>query len=462
MLQSTLQLHDCPDALAFVQASLRVQSHPHHHHHHHEKEDKKNSHDDAQQLQQHHDQNQQRSDHREEEDEVAGLVRAHYDKPVDGDVFLGSMDCTFGPVGLRVEFDSFPTMARVEFFPQSTFDETSHMWCRPLSPCSGSYNVSGTWTNFNGMVLQLRPSVWSGRLENSCGWPAFGLKGLVEAAGDSLKLSGTPEGSSRLSASLAHQDAQPPQVWGLPRMCRAKHRALQRRGTGGSCNAFTLTACNRGMEPKEGEKVVYFIRHGEQRNQPEDGNLTMLGETQARNLRENPLLARALSGDPGQRAQVIFVSPMARTMHTAVLGFGELGISTIVDVNLVELASEPTRAEGEALLRNINATGLMKQYASIWKSTDQGDALAWGPQEGSSSSKQQTVPTTLEERTARFVERLQHRPEQRIIVIGHNNYFKTAGIYVKGFGTMAARVLGRNGEWREATSPACWPSVHGS
>jgi len=433
-----------------VQGSLRVQSHPHHHHHEDDGGHTHKRHEDG-----------KSSGHGSYggEDDSAGLGSVRYDALKDGEILVGRMECSFGPVGLRIQMDKFPSTARLEFFPEPRHDENSHMWCRPLTSCSGAHNATVAWerpeggARTNGKVLALTPAAGSTGSGSTCGWPTFALKGSVAAGDDGLKFKGQLSSSTVLGTGLIRKPepvvVQP--SW-LPPKCAMLYNAVQMKMPAGVCSSFTATVCRRDAKFEEGDKVIYFIRHGEQRNQPDDGSLTTLGERQVRNLRSNPLLARALSLDPRQRAEVILASPMARTMQTAVVGFGDLGIKTELDMNLIELANEPTKSEGVALLKKMGLDRLLNQYEEMWRRTDKGEELAWARPEGAHPG-----PAALDERVARFIQGVLRRPERRIIVVGHNNYFKSTGIYVKGFGTMAVRVLGRNGRLRETSPPQCWP-----
>ena len=100
--------------------------------------------------------------------------------------------------------------------------------------------------------------------------------------------------------------------------------------------------------PKGSPKTIYFIRHGESEANAarlegngaayllEDALLTSKGERQARELMSNP----AFRGAP---PQLVLVSPMRRTMQTAMLGFGEVILTQ--DSN-----ARPTRAAALSLV----------------------------------------------------------------------------------------------------------------
>merc|ERR1719414_896250 len=75
-------------------------------------------------------------------------------------------------------------------------------------------------------------------------------------------------------------------------------------------------------KPEEGEKVIYMIVHGES-EQTVDGELTLMGNAQAEDLRDSRALELALGDDPAYRAQAIIVPPLRRAMQTAIVAFNE-------------------------------------------------------------------------------------------------------------------------------------------
>lgn len=208
----------------------------------------------------------------------------------------------------------------------------------------------------------------------------------------------------------------------------------------------------RCRAPRPGEKVVYFVQHGEAIPKTDDAPLMQLGLAQSGNFRYDPQLARALSQDPRERAQLVVVSPARKALQTAVRGFAEVLPDATWEVDsdvrgygwvegtlipqfgataLYELASNATFAQPSA--------ALLAQYRQL-------------PPEWHRSTKPH------KDRWFDFVDRLRSRPEDRIIVVTHSGMIKQANITKSHSGEIQLAALLPDKTWRRLSPPDCWPA----
>jgi len=206
-----------------------------------------------------------------------------------------------------------------------------------------------------------------------------------------------------------------------------------------------------------GDKLVYFIRHGEGVHNTgkwwvRDAPLTPNGITQAEQLVDNPLLAGVLSNDPDRRAQLLVISPARRTMQTALVAFGHLNppiakwelskeIQESAAVNMDSICNWADPDEGAPVLIEANRTDLLEQYQSL--------PFGWEFHEG-------YLTPDWEHGVARFqtfTQDLLKHSEQRIMVVTHGD-FLWVSLYLNLTNAGVASVtLKADGQWHR--NPAC-------
>lgn len=194
--------------------------------------------------------------------------------------------------------------------------------------------------------------------------------------------------------------------------------------------------------PAPGEKVVYFIRHGMTNpDAKSDAMLLNLGREQARNLKLDPMLNKALGPDKTEQAQLLLVSPTRKCLQTALLGFADSRIpkwEIEPDLQSHVRGSMADPDLGVKLLTDLRQTSLLSQYESLPKGFE-------------------TVQEAPLQKWRSFMRRLQKRPEQRIFVISDSSMVKEAGLDL-GEGQVGAVTLTSKGEWRRVSPPTCWPT----
>jgi len=200
---------------------------------------------------------------------------------------------------------------------------------------------------------------------------------------------------------------------------RAYVEALK-ANVGGACGSsgtglVRRVDCALSVRRKTGEakmKEIYFMRHA----QPKccaDCGLDRNGIEQVEGLKAYNLLLREgpLSNDSSKRAQIVYMSPMTRTMETAVRIFGDAGIPMVIDHRLVESSSftgVPTPWCKKCVMKMCLEQGRMDLY-------DEYERLTLDEKEGYTLSAQD--PNV---RIAKFVHHLMHSPEDRIVVVSHH------------------------------------------
>lgn len=223
---------------------------------------------------------------------------------------------------------------------------------------------------------------------------------------------------------------------------------------------------------RPGERTVYFVRHAEgwhnflpwsSGGQLWDPPLTPAGEEQARRLSSNPVLAQPLSSDPSARAQLVVVSPMRRTLQTAVLGFNaSLPAAEVpweLDPDLQEASSRPCdtlrRPGAVGFLQGLGRGDLAQQYAQL-------------PAECFSKTGRYAEDLrSLRERFGNFTARVLQGAAQRIVVVAHSQVLRIGlGSWVDGtvvggplFGLAEARsyALSAEGFYRPLAEASCFP-----
>jgi len=176
-----------------------------------------------------------------------------------------------------------------------------------------------------------------------------------------------------------------------------------------------LSAPMEGNEPDPQlpAKRIFFVRHGEGEHNLgghassgyliADAVLTAAGQVQCRSI------CSALSSPP---PQLVVVSPLRRTMHTAMLAFGNtapfLLLPSIMETGLMPCDC-PQPAAGAAMLEEVGWPGLARQYAALGEGWD---------------TKGPGWRASVLERFAALIELLGAREEERIAVVSHHDFLK--------------------------------------
>jgi len=206
---------------------------------------------------------------------------------------------------------------------------------------------------------------------------------------------------------------------------------------------------------KTGEKLVYFIRHAEGTHNlgnlwERDAPLTDDGLSQATHLLNNRLLSQALSHDPERRVQLIIMSPMRRTMQTALAAFNNLqppiehwelspDIQETGSFGMDPPCNQGDPSAGPVLLADYNRTDLASDYSKLPKS--------WEVHSGDLEPGEEHVRA----RFKRFTKTLLQHPEQRIFVVTHGDFLLVnLGVY-RGNAGVLKRTLTEDGNWHETS-----------
>lgn len=214
-------------------------------------------------------------------------------------------------------------------------------------------------------------------------------------------------------------------------------------------------AAERCRSPRPGEKVVYFVQHGEptpKSAQQEDAELMNLGMAQAKNFRYDPLLASAISNNPKRRVQVLLTSPARKAMQTAVLGFSDLlpEINWELDPDLrgfgfVEGSLVPKLGLDSLTTLGMNES-LQLAAANLWS---QYKDLPSGFEKGTKPHK---------DRWFDLKEHLIERPEERFLIVTHSQLIKMANVTKTHTSEVTLRALLPDRTWRKLSPPDCWPA----
>ena len=187
-----------------------------------------------------------------------------------------------------------------------------------------------------------------------------------------------------------------------------------------------LLAVFMGTSEGSCSKTVIFIRHGQaehnillergQRDQARkilDPPLSALGVQQAEALRENSLLLDALSGphDP-----LVVVSPLRRTLQTAIGGLGawardKEGRRLICNADLQETGEVACDSGSPDISTNFAGELDVLDFSQLEDGWERKDGI------------NKDLPVPLKTRLTRFQEWLAKRPERRVVVVAHHNVF---------------------------------------
>mmetsp|Transcript_39350 Transcript_39350/g.93078 ORF Transcript_39350/g.93078 Transcript_39350/m.93078 type:complete len:250 (-) Transcript_39350:179-928(-) len=202
-------------------------------------------------------------------------------------------------------------------------------------------------------------------------------------------------------------------------------------------------------------KTVCFIRHGqamhnipyEQGKRDEaikilDPHLTDLGREQAKSMQENPLLLEALGGDDCSGVELVVVSPLSRTIQTALLGLekwlaAKEGRKLMLMPDLQETGEVAcdTGSPVETIKESFKAQAHLLDFSCMRD--------GWELKEGPNKDTAEAIKARL----ARFTSWLASRPERSVVVVAHHNLF--LGLLKVSFRNCEVRTLAFNtdGSW---------------
>jgi len=204
--------------------------------------------------------------------------------------------------------------------------------------------------------------------------------------------------------------------------------------------------------PRPGEKTVYFVQHADAVPKTDDAPLWDLGLAQSKNYRYDPQMARAVSQDPNQRAQLIVTSPARKALQSAVIGFSDLlpdvpweintdarGFGWVEGTLVPELGATALYELSANATYEQSSTNLLSQYRDL-------------PKDWHKSTKPH------KDRWYDFVDYLLERPEQRMIIVTHSGMIKNANITKTHSGEVHVAALLPDRTWRKLSPPDCWPA----
>lgn len=205
--------------------------------------------------------------------------------------------------------------------------------------------------------------------------------------------------------------------------------------------------------PLPGEKVFYIVQ-GAQSYDDTDGRLTPGAVASLEQLREDPHFARAL-GSGKQRAQVVIMGPMRKTLETAWKTFSEVlpDAKWEIDMDVRGARKEglPILELGQDLVSQLNMSqGLREEYRAKVEVGDHG---------------------VVEDRWHRFIDRMRKRDDAtHFVLVTHRYGCSETGIEIPEGGVRIAALVpdppeefgyvayGGNA-WRQLSQPSCWPDV---
>jgi len=202
--------------------------------------------------------------------------------------------------------------------------------------------------------------------------------------------------------------------------------------------------------PRPGEKVVYFVTHGEAVPKEDDAPIWELGVNQAANVRHDPLFAKGLSGDPSYRVQAVLVSPARKAMQSAVVALGDVlpDASWEVETDVrgygwVEGSLIPTL--GATALLNLSSVQLYSRTASSLLSQYRELPKGW---------ERATKPH--KDRWFDFMDHMLERRETNFAIVTHGGMIKQANASKVHPGEVTVRALLPDRTWRRLSPSDCW------
>lgn len=167
-------------------------------------------------------------------------------------------------------------------------------------------------------------------------------------------------------------------------------------------------------------QTIHFIRHGQGEHNIEssgyllaDAVLTAVGRAQVQELRDSA----ALANNP---PQFVAVSPLRRTMQTALLAFPDTPcvlLPCIMESGMVPCDCATPHLGRELLRTHEGAERLLAQYEGL--------PSGW-------EVKGKEWKGSVLERFAELIELLESRPEECVAVVGHLRWFKMAPNLCRG------------------------------
>jgi len=210
-------------------------------------------------------------------------------------------------------------------------------------------------------------------------------------------------------------------------------------------------AKQRCRSPRPGEKVVYFVTHGEAVPKEDDAPIWELGVNQASNVRNDPLITKGISNDTDYRVQVVMVSPARKAMQSAVIALGDVlpDASWEIETDVrgygwVEGSLIPSL--GATALYNLSSVSLFRQTASSLLSQYRGLPENWS---------KNTKPH--KDRWFDFMDHMLERRETNFAIVTHGGMIKQANASKVHPGEVTLRALLPDKTWRKLSPPDCWP-----
>mmetsp|Transcript_5447 Transcript_5447/g.7116 ORF Transcript_5447/g.7116 Transcript_5447/m.7116 type:complete len:248 (+) Transcript_5447:283-1026(+) len=171
-------------------------------------------------------------------------------------------------------------------------------------------------------------------------------------------------------------------------------------------------------------KKLWFVRHCEGEHNIEenfdlkDPSLTAKGINQANRIASDILLKEALGSDPKKRAQLIVSSPLRRCLQTALVAFDGQEIPIVPCEHIQEsyagfrpCDTGKPKSELEVEFRGTNVD--FDKLPEWWYDID--------PEV---SKHEHTREPALRNRLIRFMQWINEREEDRIIIVGHKGVFR--------------------------------------
>eukprot|EP00408_Alexandrium_pacificum_P027315 CAMPEP_0171190332 /NCGR_PEP_ID=MMETSP0790-20130122/18802_1 /TAXON_ID=2925 /ORGANISM="Alexandrium catenella, Strain OF101" /LENGTH=371 /DNA_ID=CAMNT_0011655461 /DNA_START=75 /DNA_END=1190 /DNA_ORIENTATION=+ len=230
--------------------------------------------------------------------------------------------------------------------------------------------------------------------------------------------------------------------------------------------------CNTTLFP--GERLVYFVRHGQAWSNKLpwvegglllDPLLTPLGVEQAKNISSNPVIADALSSDPSLRAELVVVSPMRRTLETAIFGLNSsLPVSEVpwrLDADIMEVSGLPCDSLNPVgivpFLKSLGRADLVAQYEEL------------PPDCFNHTGRFATDDAAVRARFNAFTESLLRSDKQRVVAVAHQELLRIGlGTWVNGtfaggplfkLAEVRSYALAADGSYRPLSDINCFPAA---
>jgi len=199
-------------------------------------------------------------------------------------------------------------------------------------------------------------------------------------------------------------------------------------------------------ELREGEKMVYFMRHASPTCCADCG-LADTGRGQCRGLKANNKLLLHGPLSASQPVEIVYTSPATRAMETGIRIFGDTGAPFVIDTRLVENQpfSHCRSCEQELLEQTIDHPELLEQWHALFPNRF---LKTW-------SDWHKNPPGRVDN----FTKHLLQRPERHIAVVAHFmllGSFHELGMGCMSMGkTVVQGALQSDGKWRRVSEDSC-------